>query len=456
MDNANDNPKKINITTVIDNSRLGAFQWGIFVLCGLCLIMDGFDTQAIGYVAPALARDWHITNKDLGPVLSAALVGVLVGSLLCSMLADRIGRRPVLIGATLAFSALTFFAAQSTGVHNLILIRFLGGIGLGAIMPNAMALCGEYSPAKFRVPVMMVVSNGFTSGAAIGGFIAAGLIPNYGWRSVFYFGAAIPLVIGILMIFALPESLQFLALRGTANAKIGRWLKRIAPDAQVGSDTKYAIPEQRKKGVPIFHLFHEGRAVGTLLLWVINFMNLLNLYFLSSWLPKVVSDAGIPDNLAVLAGTMLQVGGLVGSFVLGWYVHKLGFVPVLTACFLLGCINIAAIGHPGLGVGLLFTVIFIAGFCVPGGQAGINALAATYYPTDLRSTGIGSGLGIGRIGAIVGPLVAGNLLGRHWPTSQLFIAAAIPALISAIAVFSLRWVIKPSETAVATTEVLVH
>ena len=449
-------PVKVNISRIIDNSRLGSFQWGIFLLCGLCLIMDGFDTQAIGYVAPALARDWHITNKDLGPVLSAALVGVLVGSLLCGMLADKIGRRPVLIGSTLAFSALTFFAAQSDGIQNLILIRFLGGIGLGAIMPNAMALCGEYSPAKYRVPVMMVVSNGFTSGAAIGGFIAAGMIPNYGWRSVFYFGAAIPLIIGIVMIFALPESLQFLALRGNANHKIARWLKRISPDAPVGVQTEYAIPEERKRGVPMIQLFHEGRATGTVLLWIINFMNLLNLYFLSSWLPKVVSDAGVADNLAVLAGTMLQVGGLIGSFVLGWYVHKLGFVPVLGTCFLLGCLSIAAIGRPGLAVALLFVAIFIAGFCVPGGQAGINALAATYYPTDLRSTGIGSGLGIGRIGAIVGPLVAGNLLGRHMPTSQLFIAASIPALISALAVFSLRWVIKPTQHTVTDAEVLVH
>ena len=212
-------PAKVNITSVIDNSRLGLFQWGIFFLCGLCLIMDGFDLQAIGYVAPALIRDWKIPGSSMGPVFSAALVGVLFGSLMFSMLADRIGRRPVLIAVTLYFSALTFMTARVDTVNQLLIVRFLGGLGLGGIMPNAMALVGEYSPAKARVTAMMVVSNGFTLGAAFGGPIAAYLIPLYGWRGVFYFGAVTPLVIAVIMIFLLPESLQFLALRGATRQR---------------------------------------------------------------------------------------------------------------------------------------------------------------------------------------------------------------------------------------------
>src|SRR5580658_6908206 len=240
-------PAKVNITSVIDNSRLGVYQWGIFLLCGLCLIMDGFDLQDIGFVGPALIRDWHIPAATMGRLFSSALVGVLFGSLLFSMLADRIGRRPVLIGVTLYFSALTFMTARADTVDHLLIIRFLGGLGLGGIMPNAMALVGEYSPARARVTAMMVVSNGFTVGAAFGGPSAAWLIPSYGWRGVFYFGAVTPLAISALMIALLPESLQYLALRGKDPAKLARWLKRVNPTAPVSADTEYVIPEEKKK-----------------------------------------------------------------------------------------------------------------------------------------------------------------------------------------------------------------
>jgi AAHS family 4-hydroxybenzoate transporter-like MFS transporter len=451
-----ENPVKVNITSVIDNSRLGAYQWGIFLLCGLCLIMDGFDLQAIGFVGPALVRDWHIPSATMGRLFSSALVGVLFGSLLFSMLADRIGRRPVLIGVTLYFSALTFMTARADTVDHLLIIRFLSGLGLGGIMPNAMALVGEYSPARARVTAMMVVSNGFTLGAAFGGPIAAWLIPNYGWRGVFYFGAITPLLIAVLMFFLLPESLQFLALRGHDKKQIARWLKRVDPSLTVGPTTEYVIPEEKKRGVPMIQLFHDGRALGTSMLWIVNFMNLLNLYFLSNWLPIVVSGAGYSNSIAVNSAAVLQVGGVVGTLVLSSFVYKFGFTPVLTLSFTLACLSIAAIGQPFLSLAMLFVVVFLAGFGVPGSQAGLNALAATYYPTDLRSTGVGSGLGIGRIGSIVGPLVGGVLLGRHWAARELFLAAAIPALISAVVMFSLRWVIKPSTAAVSTTEALVH
>ena len=437
---------KINVTSVIDESRIGAFQISTFLLCFACLLMDGFDVQSLGYVAPALSAELHISRAQLGPVLSAAPLGVLIGSILCSMLADKIGRRPVLIGTTFFYALLTWLTARAYSLEELRIVRVIGGIGMGAIMPNAMALVGEYSPRRSRVTIMMIVSNGFTAGAALGGFVAAWLLPRFGWRSVFYFGSAVPLVIAVLMIAMLPESLQFLSLKGKALQgksleQLGRWLKRIAPTLDVRG-AQYVTPDEPKKGgITFIRLLHDGRAAGTLLLWTVNFMNLLNLYFLQGWLTTVVTDAGYPQTTAAMVASMVQVGGTVGAFTLGWFVHKWGFVPVLTTCGVLASINIAMIGQSWIPLAMLTTVVFIAGVCVTGGQAAINALAATYYPTELRSTGIGAGLGVGRMGAIIGPTLASMLLAHGWSARDLFLAAAVPPLIAAAAMLAWKFVV---------------
>ena len=451
----------VNVSDVIARSRIGPFQIGLFILCALCLIMDGFDVQAIGFVAPKLIEEWKISGALLGSVLSAALVGVLFGSILLSMLADRIGRRPVLIGACLFFSVVTLLTARVESVPQLLVIRFIAGLGLGSIMPNAMALVSEYCPPRVRVSAIVIVGTGFTAGAMVAGFVSFWLIPRFGWRSVFYFGGAVPLVIGTLMFFLLPESLQFLALHGESPDKLARWLRRVDPNVAVTRDSEFVVREQRLRGVPLVKLFQQGRAPGTLLLWTVYFMNLLNLYFLSSWLPTVatplVKAAGVSASYASLIGTTLQVGGVLGAVVFGWLINRFGFVKVLATCFAMACVCIALIGQPGLSLALLFLVVFLAGLGIVGSQSGLNALAATLYPTDLRSTGIGSGLGVGRLGSIVGPVLAGQLISAHWTTQSLFLAAAVPALISALVMIAMRWVIQPQQhTAGAPSEVLVH
>lgn len=445
----------VDVSEVLDKNEISAFQIGIFVLCGLCLIMDGFDVQALGYLAPAIIKDWKLPQAQMGPVLSAALFGILVGSIVFSMLADKIGRRPVLIGATLFFAIVTLMTARVSTIGELRAIRFVAGIGLGGIMPNAVSLVGEYTPRRLRVLMMLVVTNGFNFGAVFGGFLSAWMVQDFGWRSVFYVGGVIPLLIGLLMIVWLPESLQFLVLRGGQTAKVAAWIKRIDKTARVGANTTFVVKEEKGKGVPILHLFSDGRALGTLLLWVINFMNLLNLYFMAGWLPTIVS-AKYSLPASQLVGTFLQVGGVIGTFAFSWLIGRLGFIPVLATAFFTACISIALIGQPALSLALLTVVVFIAGFCVVGGQGAVNALAATFYPTQLRSTGVGSGLGVGRIGGIVGPYVAGALVGAGWAPKEIFYAAAVPAFISAVTMFSLRWVMKPQKSDVAKPEVLAH
>jgi MFS transporter, AAHS family, 4-hydroxybenzoate transporter len=429
---------ELNLSSLIDQRRIGGFQWMVYALCMVCLIVDGFDLQALAFVGPSLIREWKIPNAAMGPVFSAALVGVLFGSLLLSMLADKIGRRPVMIAATICFSVLTYFTGQAASVHSLIMLRFFAGIVLGGIVPNAMALSGEYSPARKRVLIMMLVSSGFTLGAVVGGVVSEWLIPHSGWRSVFTFGALVSLLVAIVMLAFLPESLPFLALTGKSSA-MRRYIRHLAPE--ISADASLSIAgEPEAKGVPLGHLFRDGRALVTVLLWVVNFMNLLNLYFLTNWLPTAVRSFGFSNQMAIRAGTITQLGGLVGGILLGLFAQRLGLVRVLTICFLVACLCFGVISRSSLPFGLLLAVVFLAGFCIPGGQVGINALAATYYPTTLRSTGIGAGLGVGRIGAILGPLIAGELLRQHWEVRSLFLAAVLPALLSAVAILSITGV----------------
>ncbi|MBN3811190.1 MFS transporter [Paraburkholderia sp. Ac-20347] len=436
--------KTVEVTGVVDASRFGPYQLLVVALCALCLVMDGFDVQAMGYVAPVVIREWGIAKETLAPVFGAGLFGMLIGSLTFSALADKIGRRPVLIGATLFFSACMIATGFAQTIEQLIVWRFLAGLGLGCIMPNAMALAGEYSPRRIRVTLMMIVSCGFTLGGVVGGLITAALIPAFGWRAVFFVGGAIPLAMGVLMWLALPESIQFLLFRqrGSAHgaARARRQLARIAPTLPLPDDVVLTSAETRSRGLPFVELFKEGRARVTVLLWIVNFANLLDMYFLSNWLPTVIRDAGYSTQTAVLAGTALWGGGVIGTLLLGRIIDVAGFTRVLASTFLIAIVSTAAIGNPAVMVSVvaMFVAIFLTGFSIIGGQPALNALAATYYPTSLRSTGIGWSLGVGRIGSVVGPMLGGALLHLNWSSSALFVAAAVPACVSLLGIMAIH------------------
>lgn len=441
----------VDIPRLIDESRLGRFQLWLFVIVAMAVVMDGFDVQAMGFVAPAIIHEWGVGKAELGPVFGAGLFGMLVGSLTLSVLADKIGRRPVLIGASVFFAACMLVTAWTSTITQLQAIRFITGLGLGAIMPNAMALVGEYSPKRSRVTLMMLVSCGFTVGAVLGGLLSAVMIPAFGWRSVFYLGAAIPLVMAILMYFLVPESLQFMVLKGRHPARVAHYLRRIAPNVTTDANTRYRVAEAAHGGAPVSELFRHGRAMVTVLLWAVNFMNLLNLYFLSNWLPTIATSAGLSTKTAVLIGTALQVGGVLGTVMMGPIIDRIGFHKMLVPAFALAAITIALIGQPGISLPVLFVVVVITGFCIVGGQPAVNALAATYYPTTLRSTGIGWSLGVGRIGSIVGPVLGGELIKRNWPNHELFLAVAVPAALSAIMLLAMVLVRRNASPGVSDT-----
>ena len=426
----------VDVAGYIDQQPVGGFQIKLLLTCAAVLFLDGFDTQAIGYVAPALAKEWGLTKAALGPVFSAGLFGLMIGALVFGPLADRIGRKKIIILSTLAFGIGTLATAFINDVNTLLLVRFLTGLGLGGAMPNAVAMTSEFSPHRRRATMVMIMFCGFSIGAALGGLLAAALIPQFGWRSVFIVGGVAPLLLVPILALRLPESVRFLALTGQANARVAELLASINPKAAFGPATRFVVHELGLAGMPVLHLFKEGRTLPTLLLWVVFFMSLLDLYFLSNWLPTVLNDLGASVSSAAVIGSMLQVGGVVGTFALGSVIDRFSF-RALALVYFAAVFAVGAIGQLGHSVALVTMAIFAAGFCIVGGQIAANALTAGFYPTSVRSTGVGWALGIGRIGSIIGPLVGGALLTAKWSTGSVFMAAATAAFCAALAAFSL-------------------
>src|SRR6201746_542926 len=303
----------VDVAEFIDQQPVGGFQIGLLLTCAAVLFLDGFDTTAIGFVAPSLAKEWGLTKAALGPVFSAGLFGLMIGALTLGPLADRVGRKKIIIFSTLAFGLGTLATAFVQDVGALLAIRFLTGLGLGGAMPNAVAMTSEFSPRRRRSTMVMIMFCGFSVGAALGGLLAAALIPQFGWRSVFVVGGVAPLLLVPILWLRLPESVRFLALTGRAHQRVAELLATINPKAAFAPGTQFVIHEPALPGIPVQHLFRNGRTTVTLLLWVVFFMSLLDLYFLSNWLPTVPNDLGRSGSSAGAIGSVLHVGGVGGT-----------------------------------------------------------------------------------------------------------------------------------------------
>jgi MFS transporter, AAHS family, 4-hydroxybenzoate transporter len=436
---------EVNVPALIDQQKISAFQIRVAVLCAAVVFMDGFDAQAIGYVAPTISKAWNLKPGELGPVFSAGLFGLMLGALGFSPLADRIGRKPVIIFCTLWFGVTSLLTVTAESTTSLLVWRFITGLGLGGAMPNPIALTCEYAPQRHRTAMIMMMFVGFSLGSAVGGAIAAQLVPSYGWQSVFWLGGIFPILLAPILIFWLPESIRLLSLRGTKDDYVARLLKAINPALQFAPGSRFIAPEEHPEGFPVQHLFTEGRALATLLIWVMFFTNLLVIYFCATWLPTVINNTGVSVRLAVIATALFQVGGIVGTLVLAVLIERFGPYRVLAVTYFAAAILIAAIGQAGSSIELIIPAAFGAGFGVVGAQIGANALTATFYPTFIRSTGVGWALGIGRIGSIIGPLLGGMMLALQWHIPSIFFAGAVPVLIAAVAVFALGQLPKPAK-----------
>jgi len=424
----------LDIRRFIDERPVSRYQMRVAVMCGLIVFVDGFDAQAMGYVAPALTVALKIPRSVLGSVISSGLVGMMIGALVSGPLADRIGRKPVLIGCSLIFGLGSLLTATAQSVESLMFWRAITGLGMGGAMPNAIALTSEYMPQRRRAGAVTMMICGFSLGAAVGGLVAASIIPRFGWPAVFIVGGIIPIAIALAAAVLLPESIRFLLVRGGTESRARASLARIAPGESVAGPLSPGDDAHDASGAfSVAELFTNGRAVATILIWVVYFMNLLNLYFLNSWLPTIISDAGIPVATAIRLTSLFQIGGIAGAIVLGRVLDRTFSFWILAGCYAWAAAFVYAIGHSGASVALLAVTIACAGVGIIGGQNASHALSSEFYPTRVRSTGVGWALGIGRIGSIVGPVVGGLLLAQNTPMRDVFWAAVIPAIAATIA-----------------------
>lgn len=425
----------LDVQSFINAQPLSLYQCRIVLLCFLIVFLDGLDTAAMGFIAPALTQDWGIDRASLGPVMSAALIGMVFGALGSGPLADRFGRKGVLVVAVFLFGLFSLFSAYSANLDQLLALRFLTGIGLGAAMPNATTLLSEYTPERLKSLLVTSMFCGFNLGMAAGGFVSAKLIPAYGWHSLLLLGGVLPLLLAVVLLVWLPESARFLVVRHRGAEKIKRVLAPIAP-AEVVTAHDFSVPEQKTvQSRNVFKVIFSGAySAGTLLLWLTYFMGLVIVYLLTSWLPTLMRDAGASMEQAAFIGALFQLGGVLSSVAVGWAMDRFNPHKVIGLFYCLAGVFAYCVGQSLGTVMLLATLVLAAGMCVNGAQSAMPSLAARFYPTQGRATGVSWMLGIGRFGAILGAWIGATLLGLGWNFEQVLTALIVPAAIATAAV----------------------
>ncbi|GAC1032986.1 4-hydroxybenzoate transporter PcaK [Pseudomonas sp. No.21] len=425
----------LDVQSFINAQPLSRYQWRIVLLCFLIVFLDGLDTAAMGFIAPALTQDWGIDRASLGPVMSAALIGMVFGALGSGPLADRFGRKIVLVVAVFLFGLFSLLSAFSSDIDQLLVLRLLTGLGLGAAMPNATTLLSEYTPERLKSLLVTSMFCGFNLGMASGGFVSAKMIPAFGWHSLLLLGGVLPLLLAVVLLLWLPESARYLVVRNRGADRVRQVLAPIAP-AEVAVATDFSVPEQKTvQSRNVLKVVFAGTySAGTLLLWLTYFMGLVIVYLLTSWLPTLMRDSGASMEQAAFIGALFQFGGVLSAVGVGWAMDRFNPHKVIGIFYLLAGVFAYFVGQSLGQVTLLATLVLLAGMCINGAQSAMPSLAARFYPTQGRATGVSWMLGIGRFGAILGAWIGATLLGLGWNFEQVLTALVVPAAIATAAV----------------------
>ena len=425
---------KINVQDFFNQHRLSPQQWIIFGFTFLVALFDGLDTAAIGYIAPSLLTEWNLEKSHLAPVMSAALFGLAVGAVSFGPVADKIGRKTVLIIAVFIFSTCSIASAFAQNLEQLEILRFITGVGLGAAMPNAVTLLSEFCPDNKRSLLVNTMFCGFPVGAAVGGFMSAWLIPQFGWQSVLIVGGTMPLILCVLMVFMLPESVRYMVIKNKPTAQIKSILAKIDASANQASEfvltEKATVSANQKSGIAI--VLSKHYLLGSVMLWASYFLGLMVFYAMINWMPTLFKEANMPAELGPIVAGLFALGGL-GAIANGWLMDRFNGNLLIAAFSFLTAISVAFIGLSlGWGLAAFIAVVIFAGIMQNTAQSSLPALAANFYPTAGRTTGVSWMTGIGRFGGIAGSFLVAHMIELHMGLVEIFYILAVPSVIMAV------------------------
>lgn len=423
----------LSINKVIDEAKFKPFHWKVLFWCLLIIIFDGYDLIIYGVALPLLMKEWALTAVQAGFLASAALFGMMFGAIFFGTLSDKIGRKKTIMICVALFSSFTFFGAFATGPVQFAVLRFIAGLGIGGVMPICVALTSEYAPKRMRSTLVAIMFSGYAIGGMASALLGSFLVVDYGWEVMFYI-AGIPTLLLPIIWKMLPESLMYLVTEGREE-EAKKIVQKLAPNEKVTASTTLLLDEPTKgDDAPIRSLFSKNRGFTTIMFWVAFFMCLLMVYALASWLPKLMIQAGYSLGASMIFLFALSIGGMVGAIGGGVLADKFHLKPVLTVMFAAGGAALLLLGYNSPQI-VLYSLIAVAGATTIGSQILLYTFVAQYYPTAVRTTAMGWASGVGRIGAIVGPILTGALLTLELSHQMNFLFIAIPGVIAAVAIF---------------------
>ncbi|XXD07482.1 MFS transporter [Klebsiella sp. R445] len=423
----------VDVKAWIDARPISRFQWNVLLLCFVIIMLDGYDAAVMGFIAPALIEDWGISRAQMGPVLGAAMFGVAIGALVAGPLSDRYGRKRILLWSVALFALFSLAGALAQSPSQLALMRFLTGLGLGAVMPNCVTLVAEYMPERRKGLMITLMYSGFNVGSGLGGFIAAGLLSHYSWHSALIFGGVLPLVVLPFMIAMLPESAMNMVARRLPSGQIAGVLNRLG--GSFSSETRFQLnAPQISRHNKVVQLFRNGYARGTVALWLTYFMGLFVIYLLNGWLPTILRSGGLSLQQAAIITGLFQLGGPLGGILVGYLMDRTSAKAVIAVTYFLGCVCLLTQGLMDFGSAALSVLIFISGMCINGAQNGLQAYSPAYYQTEIRATGVSWMHGIGRTGAILSSTLGGVIMLAVPGHSSIFLVLALPACLAGAAI----------------------
>lgn len=432
-------PATIDVKRFIDAQRFSPYQWRILATCFLMIAIDTYDAVAVGFVVPVLMQEWHVDKALFGPVMSASILGMAIGALISGPLYDRTTPRTVMVASMILFGLCSLGSTLAQTPLSLGIWRLLTGIGIGAAVPGATTLVYEYAPARRSALVVNTMACGGMIGAAACAMTAGSLIPAYGWKSLFVVGAVVPVVLALVVLVTMPEPLRFMVLREWPAERIAAVLRRIAPDKTLeGARFVFSEEQQAERGSGIGAMLSPHLRTGTLMLWLTYFAGTFAYYLLMGWLPTLVQEAGASLRQATMVTGLLSLGGIVGAFGVGWLMDRFERNGVVALAFVVGGVSVWLIGQQTAHPILLPAFILLAGVGLNGAMFSMGGLAAMFYPTSGRSSGVAWMYGVGRIGGILGPIAGGMLLRTSTGAASFFTVVMVTVLVPAGALWIKR------------------